>query len=237
MRGKSKAFTLIELLVVIAIIAILAALLLPSLGRARQVSFRTACQGNMRQLGLGLCSYSQDYNSFYPPAGSPWSSIDENTSWMYKAWPYSGYAIEAFRCYFNAPAPQNCFRAHSPKSNLFHCPVTKRSPDVGVATGDHPNSNRTSYGINTYPTGAWTWSSPIDCKKILRPSSCSLLNESSFYLGDYDGYWTTWGGAGESFGLVPHELSENILFNDCHVGNLSLSRVPHSSSDVFWTGR
>ncbi len=58
----NRAFTLIELLVVIAIIAILAAILFPVFGRARENARRSSCQSNMKQIGLGILQYNQDYD-------------------------------------------------------------------------------------------------------------------------------------------------------------------------------
>jgi prepilin-type N-terminal cleavage/methylation domain-containing protein len=75
---KKFGFTLIELLVVIAIIAILAAILFPVFGRARENARRSSCQSNLKQIGLGAMQYTQDYDEQYLPR---WTDGNGNSGW------------------------------------------------------------------------------------------------------------------------------------------------------------
>ncbi len=64
--GKRAAFTLIELLVVVAIICLLAAILFPVFGRAREMARRSSCQSNLKQMGMGITEYVQDFDEYLP---------------------------------------------------------------------------------------------------------------------------------------------------------------------------
>jgi prepilin-type N-terminal cleavage/methylation domain-containing protein len=95
--GRFTGFTLIELLVVIAIIAILAAILFPVFAQARDKARQATCLSNLRQIGMALVEYSQDYDEthpgvwFGPPSLAAWSQPSNATlfyKWMDAIYPY-----------------------------------------------------------------------------------------------------------------------------------------------------
>ena len=75
-----RGFTLIELLVVIAIIAILAAILFPVFARAREKARQTSCASNLKQLGLGMIMYAEDYDGIFPMWGFGGSDADDTVA-------------------------------------------------------------------------------------------------------------------------------------------------------------
>jgi prepilin-type N-terminal cleavage/methylation domain-containing protein/prepilin-type processing-associated H-X9-DG protein len=116
-----RAFTLIELLVVIAIIAILAAMLLPALSNAKEKAWRVRCVSNLRQIGIGVLSYSADANDNMPicgwPSGqNPWQTysaarVEPGTMNLTRGFMSLGLIYRTKTC----PDPQ-----------VFYCPSNKQ---------------------------------------------------------------------------------------------------------------
>ncbi len=112
-----KGFTLIELLVVIAIIAILAAILFPVFGRARENARRSSCSSNLKQIALGTKQYIQDYDEKFPPLASNTaipSATQPNLGWAVSLQPYLK-SVQIFQCP-SEPTPQG-LAANSTSSN------------------------------------------------------------------------------------------------------------------------
>lgn len=91
-----RGFTLIELLVVVAIIALLAAILFPVFGRARENARRSSCSANVKQILLGLIQYTQDFDERFPPTYF-YNSATVNANWSQFVQPYVK-SSDIFRC-------------------------------------------------------------------------------------------------------------------------------------------
>ncbi len=106
---RARGFTLIELLVVIAIIAILAALLLPALSRAKAKAYSARCQGNLRQIGLALRMYVDDFGKY------PYYALEANRPGQSPTMP-SGMWFELLQSYSSSDWTQALYRCPGVKT-------------------------------------------------------------------------------------------------------------------------
>jgi prepilin-type N-terminal cleavage/methylation domain-containing protein len=116
-RRSRLGFTLIELLVVIAIIAILAAMLLPALSKAKQKAYIVNCTSNLRQIGLGVMMFAGDNNDYLPPGQSPSGLSSGQYNWYSTTTPQA--LLYYIANYIGGKAPT----AQAQTCGIFQCPA------------------------------------------------------------------------------------------------------------------
>lgn len=151
-QKRSGSFTLIELLVVIAIIAILAAILLPSLAKAKDRSLQISCSGNLKQLVTGTLMYAGDYDQCIPYS---WGRAGAE---IYGAWSVPK---------ISSTIPWN--KWHDPTTTLlndyFSGPVTNRKDTAHVVRCPaNPNWVAIGGGFYDYQSSYFNIHSPASCR-------------------------------------------------------------------------
>jgi len=213
-RPAPRAFTLIELLVVIAIIAILAAILFPVFAQAREAARKTQCVSNLRQLGVGVLAYAQDYDEMYPPSNYP-NASGNNTTWQFMVDPY-----------VKANFPQNVANSVNSKLSIYVCPnfdvPSPSAPAGAIQPNNRPSS---SYAANDYVMGSMDTNRAAANRRLPQPLAVIQAPASVVLLAPHTGQcvWTEGNDASQGGATTPV---------NCNKGHLS-ARQRHSAGANF----
>ena len=159
--AQRKGFTLIELLIVIAIIAILASILFPVFARARENARRTSCLSNMKQIGLAVMQYTQDYDERFVP-----QNIHTIAGTFSTSPPYSrprGWADALY--------------PYTKSIQIFQCPSERQGPSEDPMDSVADAGSFSDYAINERIADAGGNGAAL-ASQIPRPSLTILLTDS-----------------------------------------------------------
>jgi prepilin-type N-terminal cleavage/methylation domain-containing protein/prepilin-type processing-associated H-X9-DG protein len=170
-----RGFTLIELLVVIAIIAILAAILFPVFARARENARRSSCQSNLKQIGIGIMQYTQDYDESLPLFQV--RSATDRTGWAETVQPYIK-STQVFQC----PSDE------TPVAKTFSMPPGLTG---SAASGDdYYGASDYAYNLNLGDNQSNSVPKPVLLSALTQPVQTVMVldsNTPAFATSNYSG--------------------------------------------------